>query len=372
MRFQAPRSLGRRDVFRVDLTTTHESHDSPTRVSPAAAPLPTMTVVVFSAAHAHLAPAFSRRRAIPARRNRRAPACPPALERSRSRTRTWRSAGDDDVRTDVAVGIGGHTRTGGEDVMDEARVVDPYGLIQDVMSSPAHTLTPGLELDDPVVRQSLDRHHGLPVVSAETGQAVGVLSRADVKRIGEGNTQAYTVGDVMSSPPICVRPRAHIAEAAGVMLQHKVHRLPVVDDRNVPVGIATRQDVFEPLIAKRDDVLVDQATRRYMRKADSSSSSTCSTSPGDGKNESGEAARAASRFSSTSQRRVRVAAKPFTSPYAFRRDSPLTRRSPSPGSPAAELGEAEEAQAKMRARKLAEGFEREDERWALDLDVDGA
>ena len=162
-----------------------------------------------------------------------------------------------------------------------------------------------------------------------------------------------------------------------MMLQHKIHRLPVVDEHSVPVGIATRTDVFEPLIAKRDDVLVDQATRRYMRKADSSTSSSTSssssTSPGDGKNESGEAAKsAASRSSSTSQRRVRVAAKPFTSPFAFRRDSPLTRRSPSPGSPAAELGEAEEAQAKMRARKLAEGFEREDERWALDLDVDGA
>ena len=163
-----------------------------------------------------------------------------------------------------------------------------------------------------------------------------------------------------------------------MMLQHKIHRLPVVDEHSVPVGIATRTDVFEPLIAKRDDVLVDQATRRYMRKASTSysstsTSSTSSTPPGDGKNESGEAAKsAASRSSSTSQRRVRVAAKPFTSPFAFRRDSPLTRRSPSPGSPAAELGEAEEAQAKMRARKLAEGFEREDERWALDLDVDGA
>ena len=75
--------------------------------------------------------------------------------------------------------------------------------------------------------------------------------------------------------------------------------------------------------------------------------------------------------SSTSPRRVRVAAKPFTRPFAFRRDAPLTRRSPSPGSPAAECGEAEEVQAKMRARKLAEGFEREDERWALDVDVDG-
>ena len=47
-----------------------------------------------------------------------------------------------------------------------------------------------------------------------------------------------------------------------MMLQHKVHRLPVVDDRNVPIGIATRTDIFEPLIAKRDDLLQDQADRR--------------------------------------------------------------------------------------------------------------
>jgi CBS domain-containing protein len=40
----------------------------------------------------------------------------------------------------------------------------------------------------------------------------------------------------MSVPPVCVRKRAHVAEAAGVMLKLKVHRLPVVDDRNVPVG----------------------------------------------------------------------------------------------------------------------------------------
>ena len=221
-----------------------------------------MSIVAFSVSHASLAPAFSRRGAPPARRARRAPACTPprgfAFENPEL-------SSAEDVRTDLAVGIGGHARTGGEDIMDEARVVDPYGLIQDVMSSPAHTLTPGLELDDPVVRTSLERHHGLPVVSADTGQVVGVLSRSDVRRLGEANTSAYTVGEAMSAPPICVRPRAHIAEAAGVMLQHKVHRLPVVDDRSVPVGVATRQDVFEPLVATRDDVLADQQTRRYER-----------------------------------------------------------------------------------------------------------
>ena len=358
-----------------------------------------MSIVAFSVSHASLAPAFSRRGARPARRARRAPACPPP--RGFAFENEELSGAEEDVRTDLAVGIGGHARTGGEDIMDEARVVDPYGLIQDVMSSPAHTLTPGLELDDPVVRTSLERHHGLPVVSADTGQVVGVLSRSDVRRLREANTSAYTVGEAMSAPPICVRPRAHIAEAAGVMLQHKVHRLPVVDDRSVPVGVATRQDVFEPLVATRDDVLADQQTRRYERPYaskeeeeeddDESSESVPNTAASDDDDRSsgvstasrGEKKHRASPLPDASRkkkktsplRRVRVAAKPFTRPHAFRRDAPLTRppssRSP-PRSPAAECGEAEEAQAARRARKLAEGFEEEDEKWALDVDVDGA
>jgi len=47
-----------------------------------------------------------------------------------------------------------------------------------------------------------------------------------------------------------------------MMLQHRVHRLPVVDDRNVPIGIATRADIFEPLISKQQDLLTNQEQRR--------------------------------------------------------------------------------------------------------------
>ena len=67
-------------------------------------------------------------------------------------------------------------------------------------------------------------------------------------------------------PPSChvdsVRAKAHVAEAAGMMLQHRVHRLPVVDARNVPIGIATRSDIFEPLISKVQDLISDQDERR--------------------------------------------------------------------------------------------------------------
>ena len=373
MRFcEGNQSLGRRDVSCREDRRRDESHDYPSRVSSAAAQFSHMTTVAYSLSHAFLAPSFSRRGSRPVRRARRAPPCPPP--RGFGFENEELTSAEDDVRTDVAVGISGHTRTGGEDVMDEARVIDPYGLIQDVMSSPAQTLTPGLELNDPVVRQSLQRYHGLPVVSAETGKVVGVISRSDVRRLGDENAEAYTVGEAMSSPPVCVRPRAHIAEAAGMMLQHKVHRLPVVDDRSVPVGVATRQDVFEPLVAKRDEVVVDQQTRRYDARLSEEGRGTPSPAASGDDDVSVEVT-GKRRASTRRARRVRVAAKPYTRPHAFRRDAPLTcppsSRSPS-RSPASECGEAEEAQAMKRARKLAEGFEEEDERWALDVDVDGA
>ena len=216
-----------------------------------------------------------------------------AFEGEASETAFESSSYGDVSRHNVAVG--GHNPTGGDTEMDEARVVDPYGLVSDIMSSPVQSLTPNLELDDRIVLEYLARYHGGPVVDAGSGCCVGVISRSDLHAL-HGETAARTVGEIMSAPPVwyvrdtirrhhplhntsfspravvahspwffspsSVRARAHVAEAAGMMLQHKVHRLPVVDDRNVPIGIATRTDIFEPLIAKRDDLLQDQADRR--------------------------------------------------------------------------------------------------------------
>jgi CBS domain-containing protein len=313
-------------------------------------------------------------------------------------------------KTNLAVGIGGFTRTGGEDVMDQARVVDPYGLVRDVMSSPAHTLTPGLELDDPVVRQTLerycisqipplftapmrdyilfttyiasrlfahtsykhyetltlffyDRYHGVPVVSADTGVLVGVLSRTDIVALN-GETRFRTVGETMTSPPVCVKPKAHVAEAAGMMLQHKVHRLPVIDDRNVPIGIATREDIFEPLIATRDDVLVDQNTRRYVRDArDADEDDVHETVKNPHKRHSLK--------SSATPHRVRLAARPATKPFLFRRDAPLTALSVKPrNAGCGDSGDVEETetQAIRRSKKLGEDFQEDTTTHGLDVD----
>jgi len=58
------------------------------------------------------------------------------------------------------------------------------------------------------------------VVDPETGKCVGVISRRDMLRF-QGEIAGREVGEAMSVPPVCVRAQAHVAEAAGVMLNLK-------------------------------------------------------------------------------------------------------------------------------------------------------
>lgn len=58
-----------------------------------------------------------------------------------------------------------------------------------------------------------------------------------------------------AGPPLPPPPRPCVAltlvcsaDAAGLMLQHKVHRLPVVTRTGECVGMLTRGDVFKPLV----------------------------------------------------------------------------------------------------------------------------
>ena len=60
--------------------------------------------------------------------------------------------------------------------------------------------------------------------------------------------------DVMTTPTIVVCPETQILVAAGLMLQHNVHRLPVVlaNDPGTCVGIVTRSDIFSHPITETE------------------------------------------------------------------------------------------------------------------------
>jgi CBS domain-containing protein len=104
------------------------------------------------------------------------------------------------------------------------------------------------------------RVSGLPVVD-EVGEVVGVLSETDIVMKASGGREhsgylswffdsdvtgdkvaAETVGQAMSSPALTITPDRTVHDAARLMIDERVNRLPVVRDGTL-VGILTRSDI---------------------------------------------------------------------------------------------------------------------------------
>ena len=101
------------------------------------------------------------------------------------------------------------------------------------------------------------RVSGLPVVDGG-GRLVGVLSRTDLlldsgptmKQLVRGRASGLRVGELMTSPALTVSLSASLVEAARVMHQEQVHRLVVVGENEVPIGVLSATD-FVRVIADR-------------------------------------------------------------------------------------------------------------------------
>lgn len=104
------------------------------------------------------------------------------------------------------------------------------------------------------------RIRSLPVI--EDGQLVGIVTRTDLmssdpSRMVSRNNQELSlkiltqdVEKLMTSPVYTISPNAEINVAARLMLEHKIHVLPVVDDEKKVVGIITESDLFLMVVQK--------------------------------------------------------------------------------------------------------------------------
>ena len=103
---------------------------------------------------------------------------------------------------------------------------------------------------------------GLPVVDA-AGVLLGILTESDIVRAARalsGAAAGYQhVEDWMTVPAICISETADIREAAALLRQGRIKRLPVITDARKVVGVLNRIDllqaVFEGTIA---DVFTDE------------------------------------------------------------------------------------------------------------------
>ncbi|RPI36743.1 MAG: CBS domain-containing protein [Nitrospiraceae bacterium] len=110
---------------------------------------------------------------------------------------------------------------------------------------------------------------GLPVVDKKN-KVIGIITQADILSIlgmRKGHTlkdllkhmlgeplperrMGDIVGDIMTSPAATIKTNANIAEAAQMMDEKKIRRLPVVDEKNVLVGIISRADILKAVLKK--------------------------------------------------------------------------------------------------------------------------
>lgn len=150
--------------------------------------------------------------------------------------------------------------------------------VKDVMTRNVVTVEEDTPLKD--VAELLLEHDisGVPVLY--DGRVVGVVSETDIlyKERGPGGERhgaiawllepphadvqqklaARTAGEAMTSPPVTIRPSRPLAQAAEMMLEQSVNRLPVVENGRL-VGVVTRSDLVRAFA--RPDREIEQSIR---------------------------------------------------------------------------------------------------------------
>lgn len=116
--------------------------------------------------------------------------------------------------------------------------------VQDLMSKSVVTITP--EESAALAARLLSRHElgALPVCAAD-GTLVGIVTDRDIvtRCVAAGEEPGRVpVRDIMSPAPSVITPETPISDAARLMAQRQVRRLPVVEQGHV-VGMLSLGDL---------------------------------------------------------------------------------------------------------------------------------
>jgi len=111
-------------------------------------------------------------------------------------------------------------------------------------------MTPGVVTARPeesalsVARLMRDHRVGSVVIVDPAGSPVAMVTDRDlaVRVFAEGIDAGAAVGESASRPLVCGEPEMELDEAAALMVQHRVRRLPVVDAGRL-AGIVTLDDI---------------------------------------------------------------------------------------------------------------------------------
>jgi CBS domain-containing protein len=114
--------------------------------------------------------------------------------------------------------------------------------VQEVMTPNPRTVGPDDTLQQAAQIMRDEDTGVVPVV--EDGRVVGVVTDRDIviRAVADGDFEC-TIDDIVSDDVICATPEMTTAEAAELMGEHQIRRLPVTDDDDRLVGIVSIGDL---------------------------------------------------------------------------------------------------------------------------------
>jgi CBS domain-containing protein len=145
--------------------------------------------------------------------------------------------------------------------------------VTDIMSHPVFTIGPDASIKEAAELLIDHAISALPVVDP-SGRLVGIVSEADLlvmETRPDPRTQAtplaptagsapLKVSDVMTRRVITVPTKSEVAQAARLMIESDIKRVPVMLGKRV-VGIVSRRDLVR-VIARRDEDLQAELQRK--------------------------------------------------------------------------------------------------------------
>lgn len=169
-----------------------------------------------------------------------------------------------------ALGGGGHSRAAAATIMDRpleevrSQVIDllpsatkPTAKVSQIMSYGVQTVPSTASVSSAASQMQRSGHEGYPVVSAEDGELVGLLSRRIVDRAMNHRLGELPVSQIMKAGNVTVRPSDSVEKLQRLMIEEGWGQVPVIEEGSGSgdpidlIGIVTRTDVIN-LLTKSD------------------------------------------------------------------------------------------------------------------------
>jgi CBS domain-containing protein len=118
--------------------------------------------------------------------------------------------------------------------------------ISEVMTSNPRTVGSSTSVLEAARLMKTEDVGSVPILDDE--RLIGVITDRDIaiRVAAEGkDAQSTTVGEIASRDVVTIDPQQNLDEAARLMAQHQVRRLPVVEEDGRLVGIVAQADVAQ-------------------------------------------------------------------------------------------------------------------------------